>query len=448
MAAASTPTVCVVGSGGREHALAVAMSRNAKVVVCPGNAGMQALGATCVPGPPEALDADLFVIGPEVPLVEGLADRLRGLGRAVFGPGADGARLEGSKAWMKQVLSEAGVPTARYAAFDSPGPAVDLLRSLPGPWVVKTDGLAAGKGVLVTDDLNEAEADVAAKLSGVSFGEAGRRVVIEEALSGPELSVMAVCDGKTAVALPPARDHKRAFDGDLGPNTGGMGAFSPVTDAGDELVEEVMKTAVEPTLEALSSRGIDYRGVLYAGLILTVDGPKVLEFNVRFGDPETQAVLSRLQGNLTGLLAAAAAGRLGDVEAVNFAADTSVCVVMAAPGYPDAPRLGGLISGLGSNLPSGASVFAAGVASSQRDQSSRHRHHGPAGSEAGLGPGPLVTSAGRVLAVTGTGPSIGEARRVAYEAVGSIRWPGAWWRNDIGLGEAEAAGRADSGSAR
>ncbi len=442
MAAVSTPTVCVVGSAGREHALAVAMSRGAKVVVCPGNPGMQALGVTCVAGPPEALDADLFVIGPEAPLVDGLADRLRGLGRAVFGPGADGARLEGSKAWMKQVLSEAGVPTASYAAFDSPGPAVEFLRSLPGPWVVKTDGLAAGKGVLVTDDLNEAEADVAAKLSGLSFGEAGRRVVIEEALSGPELSVMAVCDGKTAVALPPARDHKRAFDGDLGPNTGGMGAFSPVRDAGDGLVEEVMKTAVEPTLQALSSRGIDYRGVLYAGLILTADGPKVLEFNVRFGDPETQAVLSRLRGDLTGLLAAAAAGRLGGVEPVNFTADASVCVVMAAPGYPDAPRLGGMISGLGSNLPAGATLYAAGVASSEQSQSSSHRPHDPAG------PGPLVTSGGRVLAVTGTGPSIGEARRVAYEGVGLIRWPGVWWRNDIGLGEAERALSADSRSAK
>jgi len=431
MPTASTPTVCVVGSGGREHALAVAASRNAHVVVCPGNPGMQTLGVTCVEAPPETLDADLFVIGPEAPLVEGLADRLRGRGCAVFGPGADGARLEGSKAWMKLVLAEAGVPTANYAAFDSPGPAVEFLRSLPGPWVVKTDGLAAGKGVLVTSDLNQAEQDVVAKLSGASFGEAGRRVVIEEALIGPELSVMAICDGTTAVALAPARDHKRAFDGDLGPNTGGMGAFSPVPDATSALVEEVMNTAVGPTLEALASRGVDYRGVLYAGLILTSEGPKVLEFNVRFGDPETQAVLTRFEGDFTGLLVAAAAGRLGDVEAPRFAPDASVCVVMAAPGYPEAPRLGGLISGLGTHLPAGAEVFCGGVASASQSQGSGRGDGDPTGTA------PLVTAGGRVMAVTGTGPSLSEARAVAYEAVAGIAWPGAWWRKDIAVDRTE-----------
>lgn len=437
--AASTPTVCVVGSGGREHALAVALSRSAHAVVCPGNPGMQALGVSCLEGPPEELDADLFVIGPEAPLVEGLADRLRGRGCAVFGPGADGARLEGSKAWMKLVLAEAGVPTANYAVFDSPGPAVEFLRSMPGPWVVKTDGLAAGKGVLVTGDLNQAESDVVAKLSGVSFGEAGRRVVIEEALVGPELSVMAVCDGKTAVALAPARDHKRAFDGDVGPNTGGMGAFSPVPDATSALVEEVMNTAVGPTLQTLASKGIDYRGVLYAGVILTSEGPKVLEFNVRFGDPETQAVLSRFEGDFAALLAAAAAGRLGDVEAPRFGQDASVCVVMAAPGYPDAPRLGGLISGLGTSLPAGAEVFCAGVASPPGQGTGRC--DGDPG-----GPAPLVTAGGRVMAVTGTGPSLREARAVAYEAVEGIAWPGAWWRTDIALDRTEPAEHAGARS--
>jgi phosphoribosylamine--glycine ligase len=392
---------------------------------------MQTLGVTCVEAPPETLDADLFVIGPEAPLVEGLADRLRERGCAVFGPGADGARLEGSKAWMKLVLAEAGVPTANYAAFDSPGPAVEFLRSLPGPWVVKTDGLAAGKGVLVTSDLNQAEQDVVAKLSGASFGEAGRRVVIEEALIGPELSVMAICDGTTAVALAPARDHKRAFDGDLGPNTGGMGAFSPVPDATSALVEEVMNTAVGPTLEALASRGVDYRGVLYAGLILTSEGPKVLEFNVRFGDPETQAVLTRFEGDFTGLLVAAAAGRLGDVEAPRFAPDASVCVVMAAPGYPEAPRLGGLISGLGTHLPAGAEVFCSGVASASQSQGSGRGDGDPTGTA------PLVTAGGRVMAVTGTGPSLSEARAVAYEAVAGIAWPGAWWRKDIAVDRTE-----------
>ncbi|HEY3810339.1 MAG TPA: phosphoribosylamine--glycine ligase, partial [Acidimicrobiales bacterium] len=220
--------VCVVGSGGREHALAITLARTADVMVCPGNPGMSALGVPCVAGPPEAVAADLFVIGPEAPLVDGLADRLRAGGRLVFGPDAAGARLEGSKAWMKDLLAEAGVPTAAFGAFDDIGPALEFLRSWPGPWVVKTDGLAAGKGVLVTDDLDVAAADVSAKLSGAAFGAAGRRVVIEEGLTGPEVSLMAICDGERAWPLAPAQDFKRAGDGDRGPNTGGMGAYSPV----------------------------------------------------------------------------------------------------------------------------------------------------------------------------------------------------------------------------
>jgi len=226
--------VCVVGSGAREHALADALARTSEVVCTPGNPGIAAV-AECVPGPPEAVDADLYVIGPEAPLVDGLADRLRAAGRSVFGPGADGARLEGSKAWMKEVLVAAGVPTARHATFgpgDLPA-ALRFLDSFPGPWVVKTDGLAAGKGVLVAADVAVAAADVRAKLDGSAFGEAGRRVVIEEGLSGPELSVLALCDGRRAVALPAARDFKRVGDGDTGPNTGGMGAHSPVPGGDD-----------------------------------------------------------------------------------------------------------------------------------------------------------------------------------------------------------------------
>lgn len=219
--------VCVVGAGGREHALAAALARTAEVVVCPGNAGMAHLGVTCLSGPPQSVDADLFVIGPEELLVRGLADELRAAGRLVLGPGAGGAHLEGSKAWMKDVLTEAGVPTAAYGVFDEIGPATEFLQSLPGPWVVKTDGLAAGKGVLVTDDLDTAIADTTAKLSGARFGPAGRRVVLEEGLTGAELSVMAVCDGVRAVPLVPAQDFKRAGDGDTGPNTGGMGSYSP-----------------------------------------------------------------------------------------------------------------------------------------------------------------------------------------------------------------------------
>ena len=402
--------VCVVGSGGREHALAVAMGRTAEVVVCPGNPGMAALGITCVAGPPEALDTDLFVIGPEAPLVDGLADRLRAAGRLVFGPGADGARLEGSKAWMKSLLAEAGVPTASYGVFDSLAPALAFLRSLPGPWVVKTDGLAAGKGVLVTSELAAAEADVAAKLSGEAFGDAGRSVVIEEYLDGPEVSLMAVCDGSTAVALAPAQDFKRVGDGDTGPNTGGMGAYSPVPGVDDTMVEAVMAKAVLPTLSALSARGIDYRGVLYAGLVLTADGPKVLEFNVRFGDPETQVVLPRWQGRVADVLAAAAAGRLDSVEPPAFATDAAVCVVLAADGYPESPRTGDPISGLAATPPS-VQYYCAGVGAG-----------GPTG---------LITAGGRVLGVGAIAATVADARRLAYESIPAVNWPGMRYRSDI-----------------
>jgi phosphoribosylamine--glycine ligase len=290
--------VLVVGAGGREHALAVALGRTAEVVVAPGNPGMAALGIPCTDRDPRRIEADLVVVGPEGPLVDGLADDLRALGRQVFGPGADGARLEGSKAWMKDLLTEAGVPTAAYGVFEQAGPAIEFLRSLEGPWVVKTDGLAAGKGVLVTDDLAVAEADVSDKLSGVTFGAAGTTVVIEEYLSGPELSVIAICDGKRAVALAPAQDFKRVGDGDAGPNTGGMGAYSPVALGGPGVSEQVMNEAVLPTLRTLEARGIDYRGALYGGLVLTPSGPKVLEFNVRFGDPETQVIMPRWEDDV------------------------------------------------------------------------------------------------------------------------------------------------------
>jgi phosphoribosylamine--glycine ligase len=403
----------VVGSGGREHALAVALARTAEVVVAPGNPAMTGAGISLTTAPPTEVDADLWVIGPEAPLVDGLADRLRAQGHPVFGPGADGARLEGSKAWMKDLLADAGVPTAAYGSFDEVAPAVAFLRSLPAPWVVKTDGLAAGKGVLVTWDLDEAVADVEAKLSGVAFGAAGRRVVIEEGMTGPELSVMAVCDGTRAAALAPAQDHKRLGEGDTGPNTGGMGAYSPVPGVGFDIVAEIMDAAVRPTLAALARRGIDYRGVLYAGIMLTPSGPRVLEFNVRFGDPEAQVVLPRWQGDVAAVLAAAAAGRLDRVDPPTFGADAAVCVVLAAGGYPRAPVTGHPIEGVEAAraLP-GVEVYGAGVA-------------------AGAGGSGLVTAGGRVLGVTATAPTLVDARRQAYLAVGAIRWPGMTWRRDI-----------------
>jgi phosphoribosylamine--glycine ligase len=312
---------------------------------------------------------------------------------------------------MKQVLVDAAVPTAAYGTFDRVEPAVDFLRSLSGrPYVVKTDGLAAGKGVLVTHSLTEAIEDVQRKLSGAAFGEAGRRVVIEEGLHGEELSVMALCDGQRAFPLAEAQDFKRIGEGDTGLNTGGMGAYSPVPWAGSDLIDTVMDLAVEPTLAALVRRGIDYRGVLYAGVMLTEDGPKVLEFNVRFGDPEAQVVLPRWQGDVAEDLAAAAAGSLR--TAPRFAGGAAVTVILAAPGYPASPKVGDVIGGMDdAGGLDGVQLYAAGVG---RDTQGR-----------------LVTAGGRVLGVTGTGEDLAQARSRAYGGVELIDWPGMTYRRDI-----------------
>lgn len=407
--------VVVVGSGGREHALATVLGRTAEVVVAPGNAGIP--GSSSLD--PEGLsprDCDLVVVGPEAPLVDGLADRLRARGVRVFGPGADGARLEGSKAWMKDLFAEAGVPTARSGSFSEPDGAIAFLDTLGDLFVVKTDGLAAGKGVLVTTSRTDAAEAVRDYLSGAAFGDAGRRIVVEEGLTGPELSVFALADGTRAVPFAAARDHKRIGDGDTGPNTGGMGAFSPVPDAPDALVEDIMDTAIEPTVAALAARGIDYRGVLFCGLMLTPDGPKVLEYNVRFGDPEAQVILPRVRGDLAGVLAAAADGALdGPVDLDPGAAVTVVC---AAPGYPTAPRTGDPISGLAAaRAIDGVTVFCAGVTADPNRPDD---------------PDALLTAGGRVLAVTGEGVDLATARARAYEAVGHLHFDGMQVRSDIG----------------
>ena len=399
--------VCIVGSGGREHAVAhTCAAAGAEVVVTPGNPGIP----WSVRRPVEEVDADLFVIGPEEPLVRGLADHLRSNGRTVFGPGADGARLEGSKSWMKQVVSEAGVPTAAYGSFDDPVRAKRHLATMGDLFVIKTDGLASGKGVLVTDSRSEAEGAVDRYLSGEAFGDAGRTVVIEEGLTGPELSVLVVCDGERGFALSPARDFKRAGDGDTGPNTGGMGAFSPVSDIPVGLEEFVMERAIRPTIHSLRKRDIDYRGVLYAGLMLTPEGPKLLEYNVRFGDPEAQVVLPRMASSLPDLLHQAATGRVTS-EPV-FSDDSMVTVVCASGGYPTEEPTTQVISGVSAaNALDGVTVFAAGV-----DRSAD---------------GDLTTAGGRVLNVTGRGADLRTARRRAYAGVDRIDWPGMMVRRDI-----------------
>ena len=428
--------VLVVGAGGREHALVWALQRSPsapEVFAAPGNPGI-AETALCFPIDPvdpaqvaqlaDDLAADLVVVGPEAPLVAGVADAVRARGRDCFGPGAAGARLEGSKAWLKEVLAAAGVPTAQHRTFgvDDEAAARAFLDGMTPPYVVKTDGLAAGKGVVVTESLADAHDTVRAYLSGEAFGDAGRTLVVEEGLVGPELSLLVVCNGDPDAAIPlvPAQDFKRALDGDAGPNTGGMGAYSPVPIVSDAIVDDVMDRAVRPTLHWLAEHDADFRGVLYAGMMLTADGPKVIEYNVRFGDPETQVVLPRLASDLAELLLAAATG---DKLDVTFTDDAAVTVVLAADGYPASPRTGDPITGLEvASAVNNVSVFQAGT---QRD-------------EAGV----LRTAGGRVLDVTATGVDLEVARTRAYEAASIIDFKGMTYRRDIAADAAASQRRS------
>lgn len=415
--------VLVIGSGGREHALAWKLAQSSAVddvVAAPGNIGIAEIGEclavrandpAAVADLAERVDADLVVVGPEDPCVAGVVDAVEARGRLAFGPRASAARLEGSKAWMKDVLAAAGVPTAKHRTFtaDQIELALAHLDTLQDVWVIKTDGLAAGKGVVVTDSLATARTTVRDYLSGAAFGAAGTTCVIEEALVGPELSLFALCDGTDASFAGCAQDHKRVGDGDTGPNTGGMGAYTPVPFVSDELVDEVMVKIIRPTLEELVRRGAEYRGVLFCGLMLAPEGPKVVEYNVRFGDPECQALVRRLDSDLFVHLHECATGTIR--TPVRLRDDAAVALWLTVDGYPIAPRTGDLISGLDDALAhEDVEVFVAGAAAS--------------GDE-------LVTSGGRVLCVTATGVDLRSAVDRAYRAAGAIHFDGMHYRHDI-----------------
>ena len=420
--------VLVIGSGGREHALcwAIAASPLCDALYCaPGNPGI-AKEASCVPIAATDIDAilafarqekiDFVVVGPEAPLVAGLVDRCEAAGIAAFGPPAAAAALEGSKGFTKDLCAKYDIPTARYRRFSDAEAAKKYARAEGAPIVIKADGLAAGKGVTVAMSLVEAEAAIDDALIANRFGAAGAEVVIEEFLEGEEASFFVLSDGKHALPLASAQDHKRVFDGDKGPNTGGMGAYSPAPCVTPEIAEQVMARIIRPTLDGMAKDGHPYKGVLYAGLMITPQGPKVLEFNVRFGDPECQPILMRLKTDLVDIVEATVEGRLEDLPPLEWRPEPAVCVVMASEGYPGKYAVGRPIRGLDEAAklqPCGkdsVKVFHAGTATAD---------------------GQIVTAGGRVLSVTALGQSISEAKLHAYTAVKQIRWAGAWCRKDI-----------------
>lgn len=419
-------TVLVIGGGGREHALAWRLAGSAsvdRVLTAPGNPGTEQLGPTLpvAPDDPTAIAdlaerqrCDLVVVGPEAPLVAGAVDELSRRSIPAFGPTAAGAHIEGSKAFAKDVMVAAGTPTARYLATADRDAAIAALEGFVPPYVVKADGLAAGKGVRICDDLADARDAVDDALLRDRFGAAGSQVVIEEFLEGPERSVFGVCDGTDVVLLAPAQDYKRAMDGDRGLNTGGMGAYTPVPGFGLADVDHLRERLFRPVLRELAARGTPYRGLLYAGLVETTDGPKLLEFNARFGDPETQAILPALASDLGELLWASATGSVGDVE-VAWHDRAVVTIVLASGGYPGAYPTGVPIHGVDDvDGRDGVVVFHAGTA--RRED------------------GRLITSGGRVMGVTATGGDVAAARSTAYAAADRIRFDGQHRREDIAVG--------------
>ena len=421
----------MLGAGGREHALAwkLAQSRfiagdGGTLYAAPGNPGIarhaelveldigdhDTVCDFC-----EARGVDFVVVGPEAPLVDGLADSLRGSGVAVFGPSKAAAQLEGSKGFTKDLCERAGIPTAGYVRAGSLGAAIAALDRFEAPYVLKADGLAAGKGVVIAETRGEAEAALADMFDG-AFGEAGAEVVIEEFMRGEEASYFAITDGAIIVPFGGAQDHKRLGEGDSGPNTGGMGAYSPAPILTPDVRAEAINRIIAPTVRALAEDGTPYVGVLYAGLMLTDEGPKLVEYNCRFGDPECQVLMMRLESDLGEYLYAAATGGLGALPGPKFSDETALTVVMAANGYPGAPEKGGAIGGIEAAEATGARVFHAGTAENG---------------------GELVASGGRVLNVTARGDTVAEAQRNAYRAVDALDFPGGFCRRDIGWREIE-----------
>ena len=413
----------MVGSGGREHALVRALARTGwTVFAAPGNPGIATIADTrpidmhdhagmvdLVLGE----DIDLVIIGPEAPLVAGLADVLRVAGAAVLGPSAEAARLEGSKAFAKEIMLAAGVPTARSMAVTDVDSGMTAVAEYGTPVAIKADGLAAGKGVVIAQDEAEARAALVMMLDDAVFGDAGRTVLVEEGLVGPEVSLLAISDGVAVARFPAARDYKPIGEGNTGPNTGGMGSVSPIPDIPDHLADELVETVHRPVIREMHRRGIPFNGVLYAGIMMTPSGPKVLEFNVRFGDPETQALLPRVEGDLGDILLAAASGGLAD-SPVAVSGEASVAVVLAAANYPGDPRTGDVISGIDDALATGADVFQAGTALNAE--------------------GELVTAGGRVLAVQARGVTVEIARERAYAGADLVNFDGKQMRRDIAAG--------------
>ncbi len=414
--------VLVVGGGGREHALCWKLKDSPSVseVICaPGNPGIKRV-ARCINVGAEDVDGlmklalaekpDLVVIGPEVPLVLGLGNQLRDEGIPVFGPDKAAANLEGSKSFSKRLMHEAGVPTARFEVHVDADEAIDTIRSWGAPIVVKASGLAAGKGVIVAQSEKEAIDAVRDMLSGNSFGEAGSQVVIEEFLTGEEASCLFIVSGDTILPLASSQDHKALLDGDLGPNTGGMGAYSPAPCVTETIADVVLETIARPTIAALKKKGAEFIGILYAGIMLTEDGPKALEFNVRFGDPECQPLMSRLKSDLGTVLLAAANRKLDGVE-LEWHEGTALCVVVSSAGYPVSFDKGQAIGGLDAVEAAGTTVFHAGTA--EKD-------------------GVIVNTGGRVLGVTAVAATVKQAQQTVYAALEKLDWPGGFYRRDIG----------------